>query len=122
MIFVFLYPELNELLSKFEKVRTFTFFVFGSPNEEEIDIINRGLYFRIVHATEILKERVVVIVEPILEEQANLLNCFQGTRMIFGIAQNNIDEKIVCETILDGFKYLRYKADYLGMKETESNV
>ena len=122
MIFVFLYPELNELLSKFEKVRTFTFFVFGSPNEEEIDVINRGLYFRIVHATEILKERVVVIVEPILEEQANLLNCFQGTRMIFGIAQNDIDEQMVCDTILDGFKYLRYKADYLGMKETESNV
>ena len=119
---MFIYPELNELLSKFEKVRTFTFFVYGSPNEEELDIINRGLYFRIVHATEILKERVVVIIEPILEEQANLLDCFQGTRMIFGIAQNNIDEEMVCDTILDGLKYLRYKAEYLGMKETESNV
>ena len=42
--------------------------------------------------------------------------------MIFGIAQNNIDEEVVQDTILDGFKYLRYKAEYLGMKETESNV
>tara|TARA_Y100000004_G_C8863240_1_gene390005 strand:- start:403 stop:771 length:369 start_codon:yes stop_codon:yes gene_type:complete len=122
MIFVFLYPELNELLAKFEKVRTFNFFVYGEPNEEEVDIINKGLYFRIVHATEILKERVVVIIEPILEEQAKLLSCYQGTRMIFGIAQNNIDEEVVSNTILDGFEYLRYKAEYLGMKETESNV
>lgn len=122
MIKVFIYPELNALLFKFEKVKTFTFFVYGSPNEEELDVINKGLYFKIVHATEIIKERVVVIVEPILEEQANLLNCFQGTRMIFGIAQNDIDEEVVQDTILDGFKYLRYKAEYLGMKETESNV
>ena len=119
---MFIYPELNALLFKFEKVKTFTFFVYGSPNEEELDVINKGLYFKIVHATEIIKERVVVIIEPILEEQANLLNCFQGTRMIFGIAQNDIDEEIVQDTILDSFKYLRYKAEYLGMKETESNV
>lgn len=119
---MFIYPELNELLAKFEKVRTFTFFIYGSPKEEEIDIVNRGLYFRIVHATEILKERVVVIIENIEEEQANLLNCYQGTRIIFGIAQNNLDEEIIKDTILDGLQYLRYKADYLGMKETESNV
>jgi hypothetical protein len=119
---MFIYPELNKLLAAFEKVRTFTFFVFGSPNTEEIDILNRGLYHRIIHATEIMKERVVIIIEPILEEQANLLDCFQGTRMIFGIAQNDIDEKLVCETLLDGFDFLRYKVDYLGCKETESHV
>ena len=42
--------------------------------------------------------------------------------MIFGIAQNEIDEEVISNTILDGFKYLRYKAEYLGMKETENNV
>tara|TARA_R100000231_G_scaffold139321_2_gene120174 strand:+ start:19909 stop:20268 length:360 start_codon:yes stop_codon:yes gene_type:complete len=119
---LFLYPELNELLAKFEKVRTFNFFVYGSPNEEEIEVINKGLYYRIVHATEIIKERVVVIIEPICEEKANLLNCYQGTRMVFGIAQNDIDEDVVAKTILEGLEYLRYKAQYLGMKETESNV
>ncbi len=119
---MFIYPELNELLAKFEKVRTFTFFIFGNPSQEEIEIVNRGLFFRIVHATEIRKERVVVIVENIEEEQANLLNCYQGTRIIFGVAENELDEEIIKDTILDGFQYLRYKADYLGMKETESNV
>tara|TARA_R100000406_G_C3114370_1_gene125169 strand:- start:1939 stop:2307 length:369 start_codon:yes stop_codon:yes gene_type:complete len=122
LIKVFLYPELNELLAKYNSVKTYTFFIYGEPTEEEIDVINRGLYFRVVHATEIIKERVVVIVENIKEEQANLLDCYQGTRMVFGIAQNEIDEEVVSNTILEGFKYLRYKAEYLGMKETENNV
>lgn len=119
---MFIYPELNELLAEYEKVRTFTFFIYGEPSEEELDIVNRGLYYRIVHSTEIIKERVVMIIEKIEEEQANLLDCFQGTRMILGIAQNNLDEQIIESTILDGLHYLRYKAEYLGMKETESNV
>lgn len=118
----FVYAELNALLENFGSVRTFNFFIYGQPSQEEIEIINRGLYFRIVHATEIIKERVVVLIETIDEEKANHLNCYRGTRMIIGIAQNNLDEEVIRETLLEGLEYLRFKAEYLGMKESVSDV
>lgn len=118
----FLYPELNALLEEYGAVRTFNFFIYGEPTTEEIEVINRGLYFRIVHATQVFKERVVVIIETINEEQANQLNCYRGTRMIMGIAQNDLDEEIISQTTLEGLEYLRFKADYLGMKESVSDV
>jgi hypothetical protein len=118
----FLYPELNALLEEFGTIRTFNFFIYGEPSQEEIEIINRGLFFRIVHATEIIKERVVAIIENIGEEQANHLNCYRGTRMVLGIAQNDLDENVIQDTILEGLDYLRFKADYLGMKESVSDV
>lgn len=118
----FVYPELNALLEEFGAIRTFNFFIFGEPSQEEVEIINRGLFFRIVHATEIIKERVVVIIETITEEQANQLNCYRGTRMVMGIAQNDLDEDVIRDTTLEGLEYLRFKAEYLGMKESVNDV
>jgi hypothetical protein len=119
---MFIYPELNELLNEYNKVRTYTFFVYGVPTEEHIEIINRGLYYRVVAGTKIVKERTVLIVETIDEEQANFLGCYQGTKLIFAFAQNDIDGELIQGTILEGLEYLRFKCEFVGTRETEANV
>ena len=119
---LFIYPELNDLLNKYEKVKTYTFFVYGTPTEEHIEIINRGLYYRVIAGTPVVKERTILVVESIDEEQANLLNCYQGTKLIFAFAQNDIDGELIHLTITEGLEYLRFRCEFMGMKETESNV
>jgi hypothetical protein len=119
---MFIYPELNALLSKHGKIKTFTFFVYGKPTEEEIDLVNRGLYFRIILATRIDKETSVMLAEEIDEDAAKQLDCYQGTRLVFAFAQDNIDNALVSETIMEGLDFIRYKADFIGVKETVEDV
>lgn len=116
------YPELNALLGEYEKVKTFTFFVYGEPTEEQVDIINRGLYMRVVSGTGILKDRTVMIVEKINEDTARMLNAYQGTKFLFAFAQNDIDAELIKMTVLEGFEYLRFYAKFIGMQESTSNV
>lgn len=116
------YPELNELLNQYEKVKTYTFMVYGTPTEEQIDVINRGLFMRVVMATQLDKEKSVMICEKVDEEKARILGIFQGMRILFAFAQNDIDEELIVSTVLDGFKYLHFLCDYVGSKETESYV
>jgi hypothetical protein len=65
----------------------------------------------------------IVLYDPINEEEARAWGVYQGTSLEFIFAKDNIYlEKDIERIILEGIDYLRYKAEYLGSTSSDSNV
>ena len=66
---------------------------------------------------------VAVFCDIIDEKKAVAWNTYQGTRISFIFAGDVIGtESTVESTIMDGLKYLRYKAEYIGHYRNDSYV
>ncbi|BCV03177.1 MAG: hypothetical protein CM15mV62_470 [uncultured marine virus] len=112
--------SLSEFINSNEVVQTYRFFVYGLPNEEEISLLARGLFFQFEKLP--VKGEAIVTAEEIDENKAVAFNLFRGAVLTFAFATKEDMEDMVKGIILDGLDYLRYKVDYLGAKEVESNV
>ena len=102
-------------------VSSFTFLVYGMPKAEEVDVITHGLIIRL--RNDLKTNEMMVLYDPINEDEARAWNTYQGTSVVFIIAGNQTHiEKQIKQIVIEGFEYLRYKTDYLGKTTSDSNV
>ena len=120
-------PVLQELVDKYDHVFNLNFLVYGDLKDEEVALLTKGLIVMISSKlTSAQHGEAVFLFDPISEETAVLHGTFQGTSLNV-IYASSVEVKedllsLVEETILDGLKYLRYKADFQGITRSVSHV
>jgi hypothetical protein len=98
---------------------SFTFLVYGEMQSQEVDLLIKGLIFRV----DVDIPKMAIFFDVITEDQAVAWNTYRGTTITFVFAGDKLDiEEEVRYIILDGLEYLRYKADYLCSSRGESFV
>ncbi len=120
-------PVLQELVNKYDHVFNLNFLVYGDLKDEEVSLLTKGLIVMISsQITTAQHGEAVLLFDPISEEAAVLHETFQGTSLnVIYASSVEVEEDIlnlVEETILDGLKYLRYKADFQGITRSVSHV
>jgi len=120
-------PVLQELVNKYDHVFNLNFLVYGDLKNEEVSLLTKGLIVMISSQLKLPHHgEAILLFDPISEETAVLHGTFQGTSLNVIYASSVEVEKeiltLVEETILDGLKYLRYKADFQGTTRSVSYV
>ena len=114
--------QIQEWIENHGQATSFTFIIYGEPNDEELDIIIKGLII-FLQLPEDYLGKVAIFNDPIIEEQAIAWDVYRGTSLCFVFAGDfKKKEDIVKKLVLDGLDYLRYKCEYLGMYSSESYV
>ena len=113
--------KVQNWIEEFGTATSFTFLVYGTVRDEELQTIIKGLVFHL-QIKELMSD-VAVFCEYIDEDMAVAWKTFQGTSITFVFGGDALDiESIINEIISDGLKYLRYKNDYLGHYRSDSYV
>jgi len=120
VIKMFDFPELNAMLSKFGVVTCYNFFAYGNLTDEEVQLLVDGTRIRLLQAG--FESNVMVFSSYVDEDLASMLNHYQGTTLTIALAGKTSFEYLVKRNTMDGFKFLRYKADYHGEIMSESHV
>lgn len=98
---------------------SFTFMIYGSIKEEEVDLLTKGLLFGL----DIEKGDLAIFYDEVDEEQACAWNTFQGTTLSYVFAGDfQKDEQRIKDLVMSGLFFLRYKADYKGILMSDSYV
>lgn len=113
--------EIQNWVARHGTVTSFTFIVYGDLKDSEIGLLIKGLTVFLDYKSIISK--VAVFCDIIDEEKAVAWNTYQGTRISFIFAGDVIGtESTVESTIMDGLKFLRYKAEYIGHNRSDCIV
>ena len=120
VIKMFDFPELNSMVNKYGGVTCYNFFAYGNLTEEEVQLLVDGTRIRLLQAG--FESHVMVFSSYVDEELATMLNHYQGTTVTIALAGKISLEGLVKRNTMDGFKFLKYKADYCGEVMSESHV
>ena len=120
VISMFDFPELNAMLSKFGGVTCYNFFAYGNLTDEEVQLLVDGTKIRLLQAG--FESNIMVFSSYVDEELATLFNHYQGTTVTIALAGKARFEHLIKRNTMDGFKFLRYRADYHGEVVSESHV
>jgi hypothetical protein len=113
--------EIQEWIQKHGAVSSFTFIIYGEIKAKDIDTITHGLIFQL--REKLNSGEMIVLYDPINEDEARAWNVYQGTSLAFIIAKDTIHlEDEIKEIVLHGLEFLRFKAKYLGSTSSDSNV
>jgi len=115
--------ELDDYINTRSRVVTFQFFIFGHISEDDITMRTQGLFIQLKLQEYPTNDDNIVFAELIDEEKAKAYDCWQGVSLTFGFTSLTLSaEPVVRDTVVDGLMFLRYRYDYLGAKERESNA
>lgn len=113
-------PEIPEWIEKYGYVDIFSFFAYGEMNEEDVNMLVRGLMVTSEYNTF---DKIAIAFDYMGEEEARAIMNYRGTSIKFIFAGGYaVLEEMIKEVILDGLEFLRFKAEYLGHVRGESNV
>lgn len=110
--------DLDDFIKEHPIVTGYRFIIYGHPTEEEVSLLSKGLFVQL----KSYELDVFLVIEIIDEESARAFDKYQGTSLCFVVASQDNYEDLIKETILGGFKFLRFKGEYLGKQETNVNV
>jgi hypothetical protein len=113
--------EIQDWIQKHGVVSSFTFIVYGNILPPDVNVLTKGLIY---HLQEYLSAgEMIVLYDPINEEEARAWNVYQGTSIAFIVAKDTIHlEEDIKKIVLEGLEFLRFKAEYLGSTNSDSNV
>tara|TARA_R110000744_G_scaffold246581_2_gene363029 strand:- start:1806 stop:2162 length:357 start_codon:yes stop_codon:yes gene_type:complete len=113
--------EIQNWIQKHGVVTSFTFIIYGTIITSDIDILTHGLILQLKN--ELNTGEMIVLYDPITEDEARAWEVFQGTSLVFIIAKDMAHlENRIKEIVLHGLDFLRFKANYLGSTSSDSNV
>tara|TARA_R100000231_G_scaffold134059_1_gene107340 strand:- start:1626 stop:1979 length:354 start_codon:yes stop_codon:yes gene_type:complete len=112
--------QIQHWIENYGLATSFTFVIYGDLKQYEVDLIIKGL---VLGLDEIEHGKIAIFFDTINEEQAVAWNVYQGSSLSFVFAGDfSAFEEEIKMLVLDGLKYLRYKADYLGTYRSNSYV
>jgi len=113
--------EIQNWIQKHGVVTSFTFIIYGNITPKDIDTLTHGLILHL--KDELTVGEMIILYDPINEDEARAWNVYQGTSLAFIIAKDMRHlENTIKEIILQGLEFLRFNADYLGSTSSDSNV
>ena len=113
-------PEIQEWINEYGFLNVHTFMVYGEIEEDDINMIIAGL---ITKSNFSEYDKMAIIYDWVSEEEARAWDSYIGTKIEFIFAGDyRIEQELFESIVLDGFRYLRYKGEYLGMRKSEVDV
>ncbi len=113
-------PEIPEWMDKYGYVDIYSFFVYGEVQEDDVNLLIKGLMVTAEYSTF---DKVAIAVDYIGEEEARALNAYRGTSIKFVFAGGYaIIEELLTDVVLDGLNFLRFKSKFTGHTRGDSGV
>jgi len=112
---------IQEWLTRFDDLTSFSFMVYFELDEPTLQFLAKGLVARLNFIGD--EGLFAVVHDTVDEELAKALGTYRGTSftIIFpGMCEDL--EPLIEDTILEGLKFIRVKAEYLGITKVNDYV
>lgn len=115
--------EIARWVEKYGEATGFNFIIYGALKDEDIELLTKGLMFKIFQSKPSHVLPLLITSDEIDEETAVAMNSFQGTTLSFIFGGDALDlEEIIKHMVVDGLTFLRFKNEYLGHHLCGSHV